>query len=148
MQFIINPKTRIKFSIYSRQGKSILKKYLSHLNGGSKNGCALNKKGNRCVNSEKDDSINCIRNPGKKGKKGRCAKNKKVKPIKKSPVVKKQSPVKPIKKESPVVVSEKYVPCAGRGPGKRCTKKLIKEQGCVYIKATKAKKLGLKKHNK
>ena len=63
MQFIINPKTGRKFSIFSKQGISILKKYLSHLKNGGvrKNGCALNKKGNRCVNSEKDDSINCIR---------------------------------------------------------------------------------------
>jgi len=69
--FITNPKTGKKVSIFGKTGQTILKHYIKSRSSGGHNGpCALGKKG-RCVKSTKADN-NC-----KVSAKGRCAKSTK-----------------------------------------------------------------------
>ena len=73
LQYIMNPVSNKKVSIYSKQGKNILNKYLSMI-GGHEGPCALNGKTNRCKKSKIGDN-NC------KLEKGKCVKAKSTKVI-------------------------------------------------------------------
>ena len=92
-KIIINPKTGKKFSIYSKQGISILKKYLSNLKTGggkcsicgsnktTKSSCPLNPKAKRPNPKKHPNATRGIVSP--------------VKPVVKRPIVVKKT-VKPI----------------------------------------------------
>ena len=91
LQYIMNPVSNKKVSIYSKQGKNILNKYLSMI-GGHEGPCALNGKTNRCKKSKIGDN-NC------KLEKGKCVKAKpaKAKPAKAKPTKAKPAKAKPTK---------------------------------------------------
>jgi len=91
LQYIMNPVSNKKVSIYSKQGKNILNKYLSMI-GGHEGPCALNGKTNRCKKSKIGDN-NC------KLEKGKCvkAKSTKAKPVKAKPTKAKPIKAKPVK---------------------------------------------------
>ena len=56
--YIINPKTRRKVSIYTNLGKKILKHYISQL-GGHNGPCGLNPNSGKCKKTKKWDHTNC-----------------------------------------------------------------------------------------
>ena len=58
MNIIVNPKTKKKFQIFSKEGKNLLMKYLKYINGGSAS--TYNKKKRaRCKKAKKQDSRCC-----------------------------------------------------------------------------------------